>query len=105
VPARRNGRGDGAATVQAPPERQLSEEEIRSAVVDCGLYDAGQRLGGRVELDSALRKADGCQDGFVWIGLHDPSPGVVEAVGEHFRLHPLAVEDAVHGHERAKLEV
>jgi magnesium transporter len=105
VPARRNGRGDGAATVHAPPERTLSEEEIRSAVVDCGLYDAGQRLGGKVELESALRKADGCQDGFVWIGLHDPSPGVVEAVGEHFRLHPLAVEDAVHGHERAKLEV
>jgi magnesium transporter len=104
VPARRNGR-DGGATVQAPPERKLSEEEIRSAVVDCGLYDSGQRLGGRVELESALHKADNCQDGFVWIGLHDPSSGVVEAVGEHFRLHPLAVEDAVHGHERAKLEV
>jgi magnesium transporter len=105
VPVRRNGRGDGAATVQAPPQRQLSEEEIRSAVVDCGLYDSGQRLGGHVELEDALRKADRCQDGFVWIGLHDPSPGVVEAVGEHFRLHPLAVEDAVHGHERAKLDV
>jgi magnesium transporter len=105
VPARRNARGDGAATVQAPPERILSEEEIRSAVVDCGLYDAGQRLGGNVELESALKKADSCQDGFVWIGLHDPSSGVVEAVGEHFRLHPLAVEDAVHGHVRAKLEL
>jgi magnesium transporter len=74
-------------------------------VVDCALYSAGERLGGHVELESALKKADGCEDGFVWIGLHDPSPGVVEAVGEHFRLHPLAVEDAVHGHERAKLEV
>jgi magnesium transporter len=105
VPARRNGGGDGAATVHAPPERHLTEAEIRSAVVDCGLYDAGQRLGGHVELENALRKADSCQDGFVWIGLHDPSAGVVEAVGEHFRLHPLAVEDAVHGHERAKLEV
>jgi magnesium transporter len=105
VPARRNGGGDGAATVQAPPERQLSEQEIRSAVVDCGLYDSGQRLGGHVELEDALRKADSCQNGFVWIGLHDPSPGVVETVGDHFRLHPLAVEDAVHGHERAKLEV
>ena len=27
----------------------------------------------------------------MWIGLHDPSPGVVEAVGRHFELHPLAV--------------
>jgi len=31
--------------------------------------------------------------------------GVVEAVGRHFELHPLAVEDAVHAHQRAKLEL
>jgi magnesium transporter len=105
VPVRRGARGgNGATTVHAPPPKALSEEEIRSAVVDCGLYDAGQRLGGRVELESALRKADACQDGFVWIGLHDPSPGVVEAVGRHFELHPLAVEDAVKAHQRPKLE-
>jgi magnesium transporter len=91
--------------VPAPEPTPLSEEEIRSAVVDCGLYQGGERMGGRIELETALRKADACEDGFVWIGLHDPSPGVVEAVGEHFELHPLAVEDAVHGHERAKLEL
>jgi magnesium transporter len=73
VPARRNG-GDGAATVQAPSERRLSDEEIRSAVVDCGLYDAGQRLGGNIDLASALRKADSCQDGFVWIGAARSQP-------------------------------
>jgi magnesium transporter len=105
VPARRAGRNGGPITVQAPALEPLTEEEIRSAVVDCALYDAGQRLGGRIELETALHKADACKDGFVWIGLHDPSPGVVEAVGEHFELHPLSVEDAVHGHERAKLEV
>ena len=105
VPARRGADGNGATTVHAPAPKPLSEAEIRSAVVDCGLYDAGERLGGRIELESALRKADACQDGFVWIGLHDPSPGVVEAVGRHFELHPLAVEDAVHAHQRAKLEV
>jgi magnesium transporter len=83
----------------------LRPEEVSSAVVDCGLYDAGERKGGRVELETALRKADACSDGFAWIGLHDPSPGVVEAVGKHFELHPLAVEDAVHAHQRAKLEL
>ena len=106
VPVRHVDHGNGGATtVHAPVPAPLSEEEIRSAVVDCGLYQGGERLGGRIELDSALRKADACHEGFVWIGLHDPSPGVVEAVGEHFELHPLAVEDAVHGHERAKLEL
>jgi magnesium transporter len=74
-------------------------------VVDCGLYDEGRRQGGRVELETALNRADACRDGFVWIGLHDPSAEVVEAVAEHFKLHPLAVEDAVHAHQRPKLEV
>jgi magnesium transporter len=83
----------------------LRPEEVSSAVVDCGLYDAGERMGGRVELETALRRADACSDGFAWIGLHDPSPAVVEAVGKHFELHPLAVEDAVHAHQRAKLEL
>ena len=102
---RRGAGGNGATTVHAPAQAPLSPVEIASAVVDCGLYEGGERLGGRVELESALRQADACQHGFVWIGLHDPSPGVVEAVGEHFELHPLAVEDAVHAHQRAKLEV
>ena len=80
-------------------------EDVGSAVVDCGLYDEGHRQGGRVELETALSRADACRDGFVWIGLHDPSPEVVEAVGRRFELHPLAVEDAVHAHQRPKLEV
>jgi magnesium transporter len=98
----RSGAEIEATTPQAAP---LQTEDVGSAVVDCGLYDAGERRGGRVELETALEKAGACEDGFVWIGLHDPSPGVVEAVGRHFELHPLAVEDAVHAHQRAKLEL
>jgi magnesium transporter len=79
--------------------------DVGAAVVDCGLYDEGHRQGGRVELETALSRADACRDGFVWIGLHNPSAEVVEAVGERFKLHPLAVEDAVHAHQRPKLEV
>ena len=83
----------------------LTPGDVDAAVVDCAVYDAGRRQGGRVELGTALHKATACSDGFVWIGLHDPRPEIVEAVGEHFHLHPLAVEDAVHAHQRAKLEV
>jgi magnesium transporter len=88
-----------------PPRAHRGIDDVGAAVVDCGLYDEGRRQGGRIELESALSKADSCRDGFVWIGLHDPSPDVVEAVAEHFELHPLAVEDAVHAHQRPKLEV
>jgi magnesium transporter len=87
------------------PRTQTGIDDVGAAVVDCGLYDEGRRQGGRVELETALHRADACRDGFVWIGLHNPSAEVVEAVAEHFKLHPLAVEDAVHAHQRPKLEV
>ena len=90
---------------RTPAARRPCTRTSASAVVDCGVYDEGHRQGGVVELETALRKADACQDGFVWIGLHDPSPEVVEAVGKRFELHPLAVEDAVNAHQRPKLEV
>jgi magnesium transporter len=87
------------------PSPSRPKMDVGAAVVDCGLYDEGRRQGGQIELETALSRADACRDGFVWIGLHDPSPEVVEAVGERFKLHPLAVEDAVNAHQRPKLEV
>jgi magnesium transporter len=99
-------RPDGA--VEPPRDakgRALAPEEVGAAVVDCALYDSGHRQGGQAALESALKRADACEDGFAWIGLHDPSAPVVEAVGRHFELHPLAVEDAVNAHQRPKLEL
>jgi magnesium transporter len=43
-------------------------------------------------------------DGYIWIGLHNPSEATMEALGEQLGLHELAIEDAVHGHRRSKLE-
>jgi magnesium transporter len=78
---------------------------ITSAVVDCAVYEDGRRRGGLIDVGEALAAAQSSTDAFAWIGLHDPSPLAVEAVAEHFDLHPLAVEDAVHAHQRPKLEV
>lgn len=39
-----------------------------------------------------------------WIGLVAPDADTLQAVAEVFGLHPLAVEDARKGHQRAKLE-
>jgi magnesium transporter len=44
-------------------------------------------------------------EGFVWLGLKDPQDGDLMALASEFDLHPLAVEDAVHGHTRSKLEM
>ena len=53
------------------------------------------------ELD-LLRKGE---DGFIWIGLKDPTPAEFALVNEELKLHPLAVEDAVKGNQRPKLDV
>ncbi|HEY5820752.1 MAG TPA: magnesium/cobalt transporter CorA [Propionibacteriaceae bacterium] len=44
-------------------------------------------------------------EGFVWLGLKDPNDADLEALSSQFDLHPLAIEDAVHGHTRSKLEM
>jgi magnesium transporter len=43
--------------------------------------------------------------GFVWIGLHDPTPQEFDEVRAQFELHELAIEDAIIAHQRPKLEV
>ena len=42
--------------------------------------------------------------GFVWVAIKDPEPLELAALQEEFDLHPLAVEDASHGHQRPKVE-
>jgi len=44
-------------------------------------------------------------EGFVWLGLKDPKDEDLLTLSSQFDLHPLAVEDAVHGHTRSKLEM
>ncbi|MCW3015641.1 MAG: corA 2 [Solirubrobacterales bacterium] len=79
---------------------------LQHAVVDCAYYEDGCRKGGVLDVDEAFLAVESAgEDGFVWIGLHNPAPEVVEAIGERFGLPPLAVEDAVHAHQRPKLEV
>ncbi|NED58362.1 magnesium transporter CorA, partial [Micromonospora aurantiaca] len=38
------------------------------------------------------------------VGLHEPSATELADIAEVFGLHPLAVEDAIHAHQRPKLE-
>src|SRR5512135_2009986 len=43
-------------------------------------------------------------EAFVWLGLYEPNAQEFAEVARAFELHPLAVEDAVHAHQRPKLE-
>src|SRR4051812_6357415 len=81
---------------------------VARAMVDCAVYVDGARLPGKYTHAAALTKVHELeQDGvtaFVWIGLHEPDEHQMQAVADVFGLHELAVEDAVHAHQRPKLE-
>jgi magnesium transporter len=41
---------------------------------------------------------------FVWIGIHEPDERELRQLQSQFHLHDLAIEDALHAHQRPKLE-
>ncbi len=77
---------------------------LGTAVVNCAVYADGARLAGQHPVEEAVRLVRSSGDGFVWIGLHEPSEAEFADIVELFGLHPLAVEDAVVAHQRPKLE-
>jgi magnesium transporter len=75
-------------------------------IVDCAVYREGLRLPHPIDtsdLADAMQAAED-HDGFLWVGLHQPTPDEMGRVADAFNLHPLAVEDAVRAHQRPKLE-
>ncbi|UYP20084.1 magnesium and cobalt transport protein CorA [Rhodococcus sp. Z13] len=75
-----------------------------SAVVDCAVYVDGHRLPGSFTHAEAVEEVRRRGDGFVWLGLHHPDEQQMTEVAHTFALHELMVEDAVHAHQRPKLE-
>ena len=74
-------------------------------IVDCAVYEGGARRAGGVELDDAYDACRSDGSAWVWIGLYEPGADEFDSVAREFELHELAVEDAIHAHQRPKLEV
>jgi magnesium transporter len=73
-------------------------------IVDMALYESGVRRPGEVDLEQ-MYEACRSPECFAWIGLHEPSEDEFDSVRREFNLHELAVEDAIHAHQRPKLEI
>jgi magnesium transporter len=73
-------------------------------IVDRAIYEDGRRRDGKVDLEHVYRKRHD-ENAFVWIGLYEPTEEEFDSLTREFSLHPLAVEDAIHAHQRPKLEV
>ena len=71
-------------------------------LINCVVYENGTKLADiPVSEISEYTSLPGC---FVWVALRDASPEELAEVQAEFGLHPLAVEDAQHGHQRPKVE-
>src|ERR1700737_31601 len=92
----------------AEPDARSIHVPVSQAMVDCGVYADGQRLPGKYTHAAALAKVRELEragnEAFVWVGLYEPDEHQMQAVADVFELHELAVEDAVHAHQRPKLE-
>jgi magnesium transporter len=75
-------------------------------IVDSAVYRDGVRVPVACDKDdlATLRAAADADQDFVWVGLHEPTADELDEVAGQFGLHPLAVEDALHAHQRPKLE-
>ncbi|TPG17967.1 magnesium/cobalt transporter CorA [Pedococcus bigeumensis] len=75
-------------------------------IVDQAIYRQGQRLPCG-DLSDALEELRGGDDphAFLWIGLKNPTDAEFDLVNDELKLHPLAVEDAVKGNQRPKVEL
>ncbi|HEY6640624.1 magnesium/cobalt transporter CorA [Povalibacter sp.] len=71
-------------------------------LITCAAYRNGEKL---ADISVETISEYVCQpDCFVWVALANPEPAELEQMQEEFDLHPLAVEDARHGHQRPKIE-
>ena len=71
-------------------------------LLNCVAYQDGKKLADieKHEISNYVSRPD-C---FVWVALKDPDDAELAEMQEEFGLHPLAVEDARHGHQRPKIE-
>jgi magnesium transporter len=71
-------------------------------LINCAVYQEGQKLSDiPVEDISNWLAKPGC---LTWVALRDASLVEMTQMQEEFDLHPLAIEDATHGHQRPKIE-
>jgi len=73
------------------------------AIIDNAIYVDGVRTENPVTLSETFERMRE-RDGMGWIGLYRPSEEEIREVADEFGIHELVVEDALSGHQRAKLE-
>jgi magnesium transporter len=78
-------------------------EPLPNSVINCAAYDrhGARRSISLDQISDVLAVDDGS---FVWVGMCEPAEGLLDKLQEEFGLHDLAIEDAMHAHQRPKIE-
>lgn len=71
-------------------------------LINCASYQNGKKIADIDIENISDHIAD--KNSFVWVALLDPTADEIAKMKEEFDLHPLAVEDALLGHQRPKIE-
>src|SRR3954449_9992301 len=71
-------------------------------LINCAVYEEGRKLAeiDKRDISNYLQRPGA----FVWVALRDATEEELAEMQHEFGLHPLAVEDARHGHQRPKIE-
>lgn len=72
-------------------------------LIDNAIYVDGKRRAEPASLKETFETLDET-GGMAWIGLYRPTEQEIREISAEFDLHPLAVEDALTGHQRTKAE-
>lgn len=68
------------------------------------LYEGGAVVAEEFAPEEIPAKMQEHPKAVLWLDLYDPDENDLRAIAAEFALHPLAVEDAVHDHQRPKLD-
>ncbi|MDQ0320222.1 magnesium transporter [Pararhizobium capsulatum DSM 1112] len=94
---------DNKAGKNGADSNRLHAPEARPGVIAAAVYQNGKRI-----CDIPIGDAHHWrqkENTVIWIGLHEPDSVLLAEVQSEFDLHPLAIEDASHAHQRPKLEI
>jgi len=71
-------------------------------LISCVAYQNGKKVADIATHE--IHRYVGQPDCLVWVALREADATALEEMRKEFGLHPLAVEDAQHGHQRPKIE-
>jgi magnesium transporter len=93
-----------APEVSMEPRPTPAAAPVEQSVVAAAIYRQGRRVEDPPTVAETSRRLREQPGAMAWIGLYRPAEAQLLAVAEQFRLHELAVEDAIVAHQRPKLE-